>query len=174
MSYYPAHPVVNGKKQCIRCDVVKSVDEFPKNSSTKSGVRPDCKVCNRLKNKEYYQRNKEAIGAKAKAFNKTDHRRAYARKYQAQRARRLRDQEAGRPRPLYCEICNGYQRRICFDHDHHSGAFRGWICDRCNRVLGLCGDDPRLFWALAVYVRERGNGKEKRKNASSNEGISTR
>src|SRR3990167_4225882 len=38
---------------------------------------------------------------------------------------------AGRKRPEQCEIC-GALGIICFDHDHITGKFRGWICSRCN------------------------------------------
>src|SRR5258706_2383981 len=59
---------------------------------------------------------------------------------------------AGRPRPDVCDICKQNNRWICFDHCHASGRFRGWICDRCNKVLGLVEDDPALLRALAEYL----------------------
>jgi hypothetical protein len=43
---------------------------------------------------------------------------------------------AGRPRPTECELCGERPRRIVFDHCHATGAFRGWLCDRCNLTLG--------------------------------------
>ena len=42
---------------------------------------------------------------------------------------------AGRKKPEQCEIC-GAMGRICFDHDHATGKFRGWLCVRCNGALG--------------------------------------
>lgn len=59
--------------------------------------------------------------------------------------------EAGRARPHCCEIC-GARKRIVFDHEHKSGRFRGWICDRCNKVLGLCYDDSTLLRKLGSYL----------------------
>lgn len=68
---------------------------------------------------------------------------------------------AGRPRPEVCELCNetaepikngGY--RTVFDHNHITGQFRGWICDRCNKVLGLIEDNPDLLKAMIVYLKE--------------------
>ena len=38
---------------------------------------------------------------------------------------------AGRKRPELCEIC-GKKGKICFDHNHETGKFRGWICVKCN------------------------------------------
>ena len=63
---------------------------------------------------------------------------------------------AGRAKPELCEICGGCEIRIVFDHCHAKGHFRGWICDRCNRVLGLVRDDPALLDQLAGYLRRVG------------------
>ncbi len=38
------------------------------------------------------------------------------------------------------------------DHDHKTGAFRGWICHRCNSVLAAVGDDVSLLLGLADYL----------------------
>ena len=56
---------------------------------------------------------------------------------------------AGRKRPDLCEECGEHHLRIVFDHDHTTGAFRGWLCDRCNKTLGIVRDDPDLLERLA-------------------------
>lgn len=61
------------------------------------------------------------------------------------------EQIAGRPRPETCECC-GRVGKICWDHDHQTGAFRGWICDRCNSALGMAQDSPETLRALARYL----------------------
>jgi hypothetical protein len=58
---------------------------------------------------------------------------------------------AGRPKPNNCEIC-GREYVIVFDHDHITGNFRGWICDRCNKVLGLAEDDKNILNKLISYL----------------------
>ncbi len=60
---------------------------------------------------------------------------------------------AGRSRPALCEICHEFNLRIVFDHCHASGEFRGWLCDRCNRVLGTVKDSPELLMALRDYLK---------------------
>lgn len=63
-----------------------------------------------------------------------------------------REAIAGRPKPDLCEICNTNEFRIVWDHCHTAGHFRGWICDRCNRVLGLVKDNANLLQQLAQYL----------------------
>jgi hypothetical protein len=58
-------------------------------------------------------------------------------------SRRRRDRTATRPRPALCEMCGGPPtsgKAMCWDHDHVTGAFRGWLCSHCNSALGLLGD----------------------------------
>jgi hypothetical protein len=61
-------------------------------------------------------------------------------------------QLAGREKPEFCEICNENKFRIVFDHCHELGHFRGWICDRCNRVLGIVKDSVELLGKLSTYL----------------------
>lgn len=63
------------------------------------------------------------------------------------------EKEAGRKKPEQCEVC-GSLGRICFDHDHNTGSFRGWICARCNIVLGLVKDNKELLKSLERYLYE--------------------
>src|SRR6516165_1224867 len=77
-----------------------------------------------------------------------------------ERVERRRVMNAGRARPDRCEIC-GREGKVTFDHDHakyngasHSAvkAFRGWICQRCNAVLGLVQDNTELLHKLIEYL----------------------
>jgi hypothetical protein len=62
-----------------------------------------------------------------------------------------KEKAAGRPCPEHCEICHA-TGIILFDHDHASGAFRGWICKRCNTVLGLVRDSVEHLELLIRYL----------------------
>lgn len=62
---------------------------------------------------------------------------------------------AGRKRPNKCEIC-GESGRICFDHNHKTNEFRGWICHRCNAVLGFVDDNPFLLGKMLYYLQSGG------------------
>jgi len=78
-------------------------------------------------------------------------------------SKRLAQQEkaAGRKRPNVCDLCSGVGllgKGIVFDHCHQSGEFRGWLCDRCNKVLGLVYDDPDVLQKMIGYLEKR-NGQ---------------
>lgn len=68
--------------------------------------------------------------------------------------RKLKEKEkvAGRAKPKQCEVC-GSLGTISFDHDHTTGQFRGWICRRCNLVLGFVKDDSELLIMLSKYLQ---------------------
>lgn len=72
----------------------------------------------------------------------------------ASRQEALKTQKAGRPRSNYCEIC-AIEERTVFDHSHQKGHFRGWICDRCNKILGLVRDDISYLKALQIYLEHQ-------------------
>lgn len=59
--------------------------------------------------------------------------------------------KAGRKKPSNCELC-GDSGVICFDHNHNTGNFRGWICSRCNTSLGLVKDNKDLLEKMIKYL----------------------
>jgi len=50
-----------------------------------------------------------------------------------------------------CECCNRV-RPTHLDHDHTTGAFRGWICRECNTGLGLLSDSVAGVTAALLYL----------------------
>lgn len=58
-----------------------------------------------------------------------------------------------RPKPECCEVCGNDHPKIVLDHCHNSGAFRGWLCDPCNVVLGMVKDNPDVLERLAGHLR---------------------
>lgn len=95
---------------------------------------------------------------RATAWNKNnaERRRAIARRYDW---KRVGADEPTRPMPRGCEICGssptGRDTVLQNDHEHLTGGFRGWLCRRCNRVLGMVKDSSDLCVALARYLREK-------------------
>lgn len=61
-----------------------------------------------------------------------------------------------------CTICgkrnvrhsHGTNRQpLVFDHCHKTGRFRGLLCQRCNRAIGLFGDSVETIEAALTYLR---------------------
>jgi hypothetical protein len=69
---------------------------------------------------------------------------------------RSRRKYAPRPCPQKCEICgvNGkeFRKGLCYDHDHKTGKFRGWICLRCNFALGYAKENIDILKLLIKYL----------------------
>ena len=105
---------------------------------------------------ELRAREREAVAKRRQADPEGQRRRVAAFKARKE-AKRVA--EAGRPRPSICDLCRENNGGIVFDHCHVAGHFRGWLCDRCNKVLGLVRDDPRLLRRMAGYLGRWRNGK---------------
>ena len=73
--------------------------------------------------------------------------------YEKGRLVRNLEKISGRKKSEKCDICNS-SSQICFDHDHETGLFRGWICTRCNLVLGLVKDNPKLLDLIKNYLED--------------------
>jgi Recombination endonuclease VII len=56
-----------------------------------------------------------------------------------------------------CAICreaNPHGKPLGVDHNHVTGANRGLLCDRCNKVLGFVRDSQELLLRLLFYARK--------------------
>ena len=78
-----------------------------------------------------------------------------------QKAYRLKKKMAfaTRPMPEVCEICarppSGTSRAsstLHLDHDHATGKFRGWLCQKCNMILGQIEDNVAWLESLSRYL----------------------
>lgn len=72
---------------------------------------------------------------------------------------------SGRIRPNHCDVC-GNTGRICFDHNHQTGEFRGWLCAYCNMILGYAKDNANVLISLSNYLKKhdpisRDHGRKK-------------
>jgi hypothetical protein len=61
-----------------------------------------------------------------------------------------------------CAICGQKERAVhgstgmpfnlSIDHDHQTGGIRGLLCQRCNRAIGLLGDDADVARKATEYL----------------------
>lgn len=61
------------------------------------------------------------------------------------------------PMTSECEICGktNFKRVLCLDHDHETGKFRGWLCDKCNNALGLFKDNIDTMRKAIAYLEKK-------------------
>ena len=63
-----------------------------------------------------------------------------------------------RPKPEQCETCGAlgkdFTKGLYYDHDHKTNKFRGWICLRCNFILGLAKDNKETLQSLIEYLKK--------------------
>lgn len=52
-----------------------------------------------------------------------------------------------------CQVCGSFER-LHVDHDHTTGFYRGILCSKCNKGLGLFGDTVEGIEAALNYLRK--------------------
>jgi hypothetical protein len=54
-----------------------------------------------------------------------------------------------------CGVCGGESQRAYYDldHCHETGTVRGLLCGRCNKGLGLLGDNEEAVMRALKYLR---------------------
>jgi Recombination endonuclease VII len=118
--------------------------------------------------REQYRKQREA-----KRLKYPERRREDIRAYRARNPERARDQSSQSslrckrskvhgvpdgPPPSVCEICakpstnKRHRVPVVLDHCHRTNRFRGWLCDSCNKILGLVKDNPDTLRAMALYL----------------------
>lgn len=124
-------------RRCPRCRQIKSLEDFARNRSSKSGYGSYCKPChnqvvrsNRLKNhgstRSFYLTRRYRVDAAEVAW--------------------MILQQGG-----VCGLC-GSGRPEHVDHDHRTKRVRGILCFNCNRGLGKFCDDIWLMGRAAEYL----------------------
>lgn len=142
-------------KKCSKCNQVKCLTCFKGNTSGSDAFdqtgyrlrRPECSDC-----------TKKAADGKRDAI---------------EIAKRM-GMSTKAPPETRCELCHNVGRRgnaICFDHCHERKVFRGWLCNACNRSLGVLGDDiPSLIKAINYLIKTE-KQSERPRFAQTEDGI---
>ena len=111
-------------KICSRCGLLKSLFDVSKRSATRHGV--------------------VTAYLKTRCTDCTKH----ARRQRTKLHKIFSNPPPGTP----CECCEGVSRILVLDHDHNTGAFRGWICRECNSGLGKFGDNVEGLRMACEYL----------------------
>jgi hypothetical protein len=74
-------------------------------------------------------------------------------KIEAKRAAKALGLPTKAPYGTPCDICSTVPKNgVVFDHCHKTNRFRGWLCDPCNRSLGVFGDDVEGIMKVLAYL----------------------
>jgi hypothetical protein len=138
---------LNNNKKCNKCKNELSLNKFSLNTSgsspfNKDGLRyrrGDCVDCHK---KQVDGKNIAKKIAKSLGIDKNS----------------LND--------IKCEICDKTDK-IVFDHDHEKNEFRGWLCDGCNRSIGMLsvsadGSDLGGLIKSIMYLIKNEKNKDKK------------
>jgi hypothetical protein len=142
------------EKCCSDCKETKSIGQFYRTGKNSSRYQSYCKPCFNARQRKWYESNRDRVNQRV-----------------AQNSRLKVLASGGRDsEPTHCEACSAAAisarngrfsndkgkapktKGLAYDHDHHTGEFRGWLCANCNRALGLMDDDPELILKLALYL----------------------
>jgi hypothetical protein len=145
-------------KLCTKCKKSRRPSSFHRQSTGPTGTvywRSICKKCADVQSKVWRKNNPEKYKAAIKRSNEKVRDAIHLK----QRFGITVDQFA----VLFatcdglCTICkfpeSRKNRRLSLDHDHATGRLRGFVCSRCNIIMGCVNDDPELLERAAHYLR---------------------
>jgi hypothetical protein len=126
---------------CNSCGENKHEDYFHNDIRLKSGKRAKCKDCYKETRESYRKNNKEKIALLQKT-------RYVEKNYgiSLQEYNKIMESAVG------CEICEDTEELV-YDHCHKTGDFRGVLCSKCNRAIGLLGDDLESIIKVMNYLK---------------------
>ena len=114
-------------KLCSKCKILKPLENFSKNKTTKDGYSYWCKICRKIYRKNNPEKpNKKAI-----------RNRHLIREYgiSLENYNKMFEEQKG-----CCFICRIHQSKLemslVVDHDHKTNKIRGLLCRNCNCRLG--------------------------------------
>jgi len=126
---------------CSKCGIENPLNEnfFNRNQSTNTGGdkywRPECRDCTKLAN-----------GGKNKAVKN------YIKLNNLKSIKHFKSSRPPVGEP--CDNCGRKDKRLVFDHCHETLLPRGWLCDMCNRSIGMLGDNIEGLERALSYLKK--------------------
>ena len=116
-------------KQCRNCKAIKPLNGFYNKWDSADKKQSICKSC-----------NKTQLSAYALYARKARLKRVYGEGHSSVL-------EGGQ-----CHICQDTFKTLVVDHDHATGNVRGYLCRRCNVLLGMAKDNTRILLNSIKYL----------------------
>ena len=156
----PSLPIIDGKRQCSKCDGIFPVIEFNYCGTKPKGIKAQCRRCENAQNKLYRIANRERIAKNAaeiyKARKGVDDRALNEKRLIRWYGIKWADYEKmAQLQNWVCAICGSPpsdKKRLSVDHCHATGKVRGLLCHNCNIAIGLLKDDPNRFIKASEYL----------------------
>jgi len=130
------------------CGVEKSLDGYHTDSRNRDGLKGDCGEClNAMGRKYKAERRAEDPTWRSTCAN------AALAKVWGVGTREAVEQICGHT----CYICGREEsenKRLAIDHCHETGDIRGLLCSKCNKALGLLGDDIDTLKRAIEYLAD--------------------
>lgn len=155
------------EKFCNACKTTKCLEEdFGKDSWAPSGYTDYCRECRNSRARRYAAKTGLYKTRNAKL---AEYKIGYYKRPEV--VARMRDQwfrkQYGISLKEYdallkkqgrkCAVCSAKSgetriKRLAVDHCHETNVVRGLLCQRCNRAIGLLGDDRAILEKAIVYL----------------------
>lgn len=151
-------------KPCKVCRQTKPRSDFPKHQRTTDGYTNRCKACTREYHINWRRANPEKLIRQRASW--------YSRNNSSPKEVWLR-REYGIGETHYnaisarqggvCALCreperglhnSGNVKNLSVDHCHDTSQIRGLLCAKCNKGMGLFGEDPALLRRAANYIEK--------------------
>lgn len=155
-----------GRRYCAQC--AEEADRRQREAATERTRRwrAENPEKDAAQKRDHYDRTADAQRARARAWHHANPERVRARREALREQKRPRVSKYGITEAEYyellefqggaCAICrreeNGKRHHFDVDHDHATGAVRGLLCNRCNRLLSNAQDDHALLEQASSYL----------------------
>ena len=161
-------------KKCSSCKKLKPETEFYKRGFLSNGtiaLKSSCKACNKIYQERYLLNpDKAKLRAMSDKIRnrkiRIENPERASKRNRKNNLKHYHDISLGDYAALFhaqngvCAICKkpestalrGKTKNLSVDHCHVSGKIRGLLCNRCNRAIGLLGDDVDLIANALSYL----------------------